>query len=145
MSDQITRVPMPSNEPVRAYAPGESTRTSLKARLKQMASEKADIPAVIGGREVRGTERRKVVMPHSHREIVGEFSYCSAQEIGQAAEAALKAKPAWETLPWQERAGIFLKAADLLSGPYRDTLNAATMLGQSKNAFQAEIDSACEL
>jgi len=110
-----------------------------------MAKERIEIPLIIGGREVRTGNTRKVVMPHSHGEVLAEFHLAGKTELEQAAQASLKAKAAWENLPWNERAAIFLKAADLLAGPWRDTLNAATMLGQSKNAFQAEIDSACEL
>lgn len=110
-----------------------------------MAAERIEIPCVIGGKEVRTGNKRAVVMPHSYRETLAEFHLAGPAEMRAAVDAALKAKPAWEAMPWQERAAIFLKAADLLSGPYRDTLNAATMLGQSKNVFQAEIDSACEL
>ncbi len=145
----IFRVPAPVNEPVRAYSPtdsaGQAQRASLKAKIEKMASEKIDIPCVIGGKEVRTGQKRKVVMPHSHQETLGEFYYAGESEMKSAVEAALKAKPAWEAMAWQDRAAIFLKAADLLTGPYRDILNAATMLGQSKNVFQAEIDSACEL
>ncbi len=149
MSDAIFAVPQPINESVRTYSPDDSIskgqRESLKARLKSMASERVEISCVIGGKEVRTGNKRQVVMPHAHREGVAEFHLAGASELHAAAEAAMMAKPAWEALPWQERAAIFLKAADLLAGPYRDTLNAATMLGQSKNVYQAEIDAACEL
>jgi 1-pyrroline-5-carboxylate dehydrogenase len=113
--------------------------------LKSISAERLDIPCVIGGREVRTGNKREVRMPHSHREIVAEFHLAGEAELRQAAEAAMKAKHAWEAMPWSERAAIFLRAADLLAGPWRSTINAATMLGQSKSAFQAEIDSACEL
>ncbi len=145
MSESILHVPNPVNEPVRSYAPGDPTRESLKSRLKAMASETIEIPLVIGGKEIRTGLKRKVVMPHAHREVVAEFHLAGPTELRAAVDAALKAKAAWEAMPWQERAAIFLKAADLLAGPWRDTLNAATMLGQSKNVFQAEIDAACEL
>lgn len=135
----------PVNEPVQAYAPGDSSRASVKSRIKKMESEKVDIPLFIGGKEIRTGKTRKVVMPHSHREVVAEFHMAGAKEISQAIEVSMAAKRQWEELPWIDRAKIFLKAADLLAGQYRDTLNAATMLGQSKNIFQAEIDSACEL
>lgn len=110
-----------------------------------MAAERIEIPLFIGGKEIRTGNTRKVVMPHSHGEVLAEFHLAGPAELKLAAEAALKAKAAWAALPWQDRVAIFLKAADLLAGPWRDTLNAATMLGQSKTAFQAEIDSACEL
>ena len=149
MSDAIFRVPAPINEPVRSYSPsdeaGKAQRQSLKAALKRMAGERIEIPCIIGGKEVRTGDKRKVVMPHSHQEVVAEFHLAGAAEMQKAVDAALKAKAQWEAMRWQDRAAIFLKAADLLAGPYRDTINAATMLGQSKNVFQAEIDSACEL
>ena len=144
-NDSAFPIPNPINEPVRSYAPGDPTRTSLKARLKSMAAERVEVPCFIGGREVRTGQKRQVVMPHSYREVVAEFHLAGAGEMRLAVEAAQKAKPAWEAMPWHERAGIFLKAADLLAGPYRDILNGATMLGQSKSVYQAEIDSACEL
>lgn len=142
MSNSGFRVPLPLNEPVRAYAPGSPERESLKLRLKM---DRIEIPLVIGGKEVRTGNLRKVVMPHSHGEVLAEFHLAGAKELEAAAAAALKAKAEWENLAWHERAAIFLKAADLLAGPWRDTINAATMLGQSKNAYQAEIDAACEL
>ncbi|NDD91887.1 aldehyde dehydrogenase family protein, partial [bacterium] len=145
----IDSIEMPQNEPVRAYSPatpeGQSQRASLKARLDALAAEKLDIPLVIGGKEVRTGNTRKVVMPHAHGHVLAEFHLAGPKELEQAVEASKKAKASWEALPWQERAGVFLKAADLLAGPWRDTLNGATMLGQSKNVFQAEIDAACEL
>jgi 1-pyrroline-5-carboxylate dehydrogenase len=142
--DAIFKVPTPINEPVHSYAPGDSHREPLKRRLSAMAAEKIEIPLLIGGREVRTGKTRKVVMPHAHREVLAEFHLAGPAELKQAADAALKAKADWERLAWQDRAAIFLKAADLLSGAWRDTLNSATMLGQSKNVFQAEIDAACE-
>ncbi len=149
MADAHFTVPTPINEPVRAYSASDPTglsqRASLQATLDCMASDCVDIPCVIGGREVRTNEVRSVVMPHSHREKIAIYSWAGAAEMAAAVEAAQRAKPAWESMQWQDRAAIFLKAADLLAGPYRDVINAATMLGQSKNVFQAEIDAACEL
>ena len=140
------QVPIPVNEPVRQYTQSEeSLRASLKAKLKSIASEKIEIPCVIGGVEVRTGVKRTVVMPHHHRHVLAEFHLAGPKELEMAIEASRKAKPAWEALEWKERAAIFLKSADLLAGPYRDILNASTMLGQSKNVFQAEIDAACEL
>jgi 1-pyrroline-5-carboxylate dehydrogenase len=110
-----------------------------------MSQEKIEIPLIIGGKEIRTGKLRKVVMPHSHGEVLAEFHCATPTEMRLAVEAARSAKAPWEGLPWQERAAVFLKAADLLAGPWRDTLNSATMLGQSKNVYQAEIDSACEL
>ena len=138
-------VPQPINEPVRAYAPGDPTRASLQKKLDSMAKERIEIPCVIGGKEVRTGNKRPVVMPHSHHEVLADFHLAGPKEMNAAVDAAVAAKPAWAALPWQDRAAVFLKAADLLTGPYRDILNSATMLGQSKNAMQAEIDSACEL
>jgi 1-pyrroline-5-carboxylate dehydrogenase len=138
-------VAMPFNEPVRAYEPGSPHRESLKSRLASMAKERVEIPCVIGGKELRTGQKRTVVMPHSHREILADFHMAGISEMHLAVEAAQKAKPAWEAMKWEDRAAIFLRAADLLAGPYRDVLNAATMLGQSKNVYQAEIDAACEL
>ncbi|MBC7692247.1 MAG: L-glutamate gamma-semialdehyde dehydrogenase [Methylotenera sp.] len=148
MSNAGYRVPSPINEPIRTYSPqgpDAHWRTSLKQRLEQMSKERIEIPCIIGGKEVFTGNKRKVVMPHSHQHVLAEFHLAGEKELKSAAQAALDAKGAWESMRWEERAAIFLKAADLLAGPFRDTLNAATMLGQSKNAFQAEIDSACEL
>jgi len=149
MSKAGIRIPTPVNEPVRSYAPGSAERESLKQRLKLMSTQtgkdRIEIPLFIGGKEIRTGNLRKVVMPHAHGEVLAEFHLAGAKELEAAAAAALKAKADWENLAWNERAAIFLKAADLLAGPWRDILNSATMLGQSKNAFQAEIDSACEL
>ncbi len=135
----------PVNEPVHSYSPRSPERESLKVKLDQMAGEKLDIPCVIDGHEVFTGEKKSVVMPHDHRHILGTYHLAGEGEVKKAIDAARKAKPEWEALGWQDRAAIFLKAADLLSGPYRSTLNAATMLGQSKSVYQAEIDSACEL
>lgn len=140
---------MKRNEPVFTYDPstptGQKERKDLKTRLESMAAEAIDIPSVIGGQAVAGSKAINVVMPHDHHHVVGKSAWVEKKTIHQAIDAALKAKPAWEALPWQERAAVFLKAADLLAGPWRTTLNAATMLGQSKTVFQAELDSACEL
>jgi 1-pyrroline-5-carboxylate dehydrogenase len=136
---------LPVNEPIRPYAPGDSARISLQQRLEKMASEQIEIPCIIGGKEIRTGRVFNVRMPHSHRETIARVHLASPDEIQKAAQAALAAKADWQNTPWTERAAIFLKAAELLAGPYRDILNAATMLGQSKNAYQAEIDSACEL
>src|SRR5262245_28274267 len=129
MSEGIFRIAQPVNEPIRAYAPSEPARESLKARLKSMAAEKIEIPCIIGGREVKTGNKRKVVMPHAHGETLAEFHVAGAEELKAAADAAMKAKAEWEAMHWQDRAAIFLRAADLLAGPYRDTINAATMLG----------------
>jgi 1-pyrroline-5-carboxylate dehydrogenase len=143
--DNAWKFPLPVNEPVRPYAPGDAARASLKAELERMARERVEIPCIIGGKEVRTGKTRRVAMPHAHREVLAEFHLAGPAEMLAAAKAAEAAKPAWEALGWEQRARIFTRAADLLAGPWRDRLNAATMLGQSKNAYQAEIDAACEL
>ncbi len=141
----VFQVPSPLNEPVKAYAPGDRDRTNLKAELERMSQTRIEIPCVIGGKRIFTGNIRQVRMPHSHGEILADFHLAGQTELTAAADAALKAKADWERLPWQDRAAVFLKAADLLAGPWRMRINAATMLGQSKNAFQAEIDSACEM
>lgn len=139
------QIPTPINEPIRTYVPGSDETLRLQARLKSMAGEKVEIPLFIDGKEVRTGNTRKVVMPHEHGTVLAEFHLAGPKEMQDAADAAARAKAKWEAMPWQDRAGIFLKAADLLEGPYRDLLNGSTMLSQSKNVYQAEIDAACEL
>ncbi len=139
------RVPPPVNEPVKAYLPGSPERAELKARLGQMASERTEIPLVIGGRDVRTGNLGQAVMPHDHRHVLGEYHKASEQEIRSAIDAARDARREWSSWPWEDRAAVLLKAAELLTTSWRATLNAATMLNQSKTAFQAEIDSACEI
>lgn len=134
----------PQNEPVRSYEKGSKERDLLKHELERLSSEKVEIPCVIGGREVRTRETKKVVMPHDHHHVLGEFHLAGEVEMQNAVRAAQAAKPAWEAMKPMDRIAIFLKAADLLAGPYRNVILASTMLGQSKNAFQAEIDAACE-
>jgi 1-pyrroline-5-carboxylate dehydrogenase len=135
----------PTNEPVRSYEAQSPDRKALKNQLTQMSAENVEIPCFIGGQEVRTGEKHPVVMPHDHRHVLAHFHMAGSSEMEMAVKAAQKAKPAWEALGWESRASIFLKAADLIAGPYRNLLNASTMLGQSKNAYQAEIDAACEL
>jgi 1-pyrroline-5-carboxylate dehydrogenase len=141
----IRQVPPPVNEPVKAYAPGSPEKKELKARLAAMAGERLEIPLVIGGREVRGGERAQAVMPHDHAHVLADWPKASQEHVGQASAAAAAARREWASWPWEDRVGVFLKAAELLATSWRATLNAATMLGQSKTAFQAEIDSAAEL
>ncbi len=141
----IFRPPPPRNEPVRDYAPGSPERASLQLRLEQMKRERPEIPMVIGGKDVTTGNLREAVMPHDKDHVLAEVHQGGAAEVEQAIEAAGEAWEDWHRLPWEERASIFLRAAELLAGPWRDTLNAATMLGQSKTAHQAEIDAACEL
>jgi 1-pyrroline-5-carboxylate dehydrogenase len=145
MSNAFFRVPTPINEPVKGYAPGSPERAELLLELKRLKQFERDIPMHIGGEEVRTGRTINITPPHDHQHVLGQFHEGGASHVTQAIDAALAAHPAWAALPWVERAAIFLKAADLLAGPYRARLNAATMLGQSKNAFQAEIDAACEL
>lgn len=145
MPKGIYQVPTPSNERVRAYAPGSEERKQLQEALAKARSVKTDIPMYIGGEEVRTEQQVPVNPPHDHRHVLGYFHQGDASHVELAINAALGAKAAWTEMSWEHRASIFLKAADLISGPYRAKLNAATMLGQSKNAYQAEIDSACEI
>lgn len=140
-----TRLPPAINEAVRAYAPGSVERAKLKAALKAMASECIDIPSVVGGSRLMSARQANVVMPHDHQKIIGVAHVCDAGDVKAAIEAAGWASRSWSKTSPKERAAIFLKAAELLAGPWRDRLNAATMLGQSKTAYQAEIDSAAEL
>lgn len=137
-------VPTPQNEPVKGYAPGSPERKELQNMLKTLRSQVIDVPMYIGSEEVRTGHKKPMSPPHDHQHILGYFHEGDASHVEQAINAALGAKLAWESMEWEQRAAIFLKAADLLAGPYRAKINAATMLGQSKNAFQAEIDSACE-
>lgn len=139
------KVPLAVNEPVLDYAPGSKEKAALKAALNEARTKVADIPMYINGKEVRTGDIRNIFPPHDLNHKIGEFHHGDASHVHQAIEAALAAKPKWENLPWEQRAAIFLKAADLIAGPYRAKLNAATMLAQSKNAFQAEIDASCEL
>jgi len=141
----IFQLPRPINEPVLSYAPGSSEKIALKKALKEAKSFVRDIPMIIGGLEVRTGNTKTVNPPHEHKHVLANFHQGDAGHVEQAINAALNAKHDWEALSWDQRSAIFLKAADLLAGPYRAKINAATMLGQSKSAYQAEIDSACEL
>lgn len=138
-------VPEPSNEPVKDYAPGSPERAALQEAIAAARSQVKDIPMYIGGKEIRTEKTQSLHPPHDHKHLLGHFHEGDKGHVTQAINAALGAKHAWENMQWEQRAAIFLKAADLLAGPYRHRINAATMLGQSKNAFQAEIDAACEL
>jgi 1-pyrroline-5-carboxylate dehydrogenase len=145
MPKGIYHIPYPTNEPVKSYAPGSPEKTALKKALREARSVQKDIPMYIGGEEVRTGNKISMHPPHDHQHLLGHFHMGDASHVEQAINAALGAKEAWANLPWEHRASIFLKAADLLAGPYRAKINAATMLAQSKNAYQAEIDAACEL
>jgi 1-pyrroline-5-carboxylate dehydrogenase len=141
----IFRPPPPQNEPVRSYGPGSPERASLQVRLEQMKAERLEIPCVIGGKDVTTGTLKQAVMPHDKDHVLADVHQGGAKEVEAAIDAAGEAWHDWHRLPWEERAAVFLRAAELLAGPWRDTLNAATMLGQSKTAHQAEIDAACEL
>lgn len=142
----ITDVPLPQNEPIHDYAPGSAERARLTSALSELASAPIDLPHVIGGRPTMGAgDRIDVVQPHRHTSVLGTLTNAGHDEATAAVDAALAAKDAWADTPFDERAAVFLRAADLMSGPWREKIAAATMLGQSKTAYQAEIDSPCEL
>ncbi len=144
--DASTVVPRPVNEPVRSYAPGSPERTSLIARLAELAGTAIDLPMTVDGQQrLGGGEAIEVVQPHRHAAVLGTLRDATAGDVSAAIGAALRAAPAWRDSSYDDRAAVLLRAADLLAGPWRDTLNAATMLGQSKSVYQAEIDAACEL
>jgi len=144
MSNAIYKVPKTKNEPVYSYAPGSEERKNVKAALKSMRAKKIDIPMIINGQEVFTKNKVKLRPPHDIKHVLGTFNKGSATQVKAAIKAALAAKEEWARTPWQDRAAIFLKAADLISGPWRAKMNASTMLAQSKNVYQAEIDAVCE-
>ena len=141
----IRRVPPAVNEPVRSYAPGSPERERLKARLASMAGERVEIPIVIGGEEIRTGDMAQAVMPHAHGHVLADWHRAAPKHVEQAIAASRRAQREWANWPWEDRAAVFLRAAELLATTWRDTVNAATMLGQSKTAYQSEIDAACEL
>ena len=144
--ESVTNVPFPVNEPIKGYAPGSPERAALEGKIKELAGERAELTVTVGGRQrMAGGDPVDVVQPHNHRHVLGQLRESTDADVSAAVEAALAAAPGWRALSFDDRAAIFLKAADLLAGPWRQTLNAATVLGQSKSAYQAEIDSACEL
>ncbi|MCC6370231.1 MAG: L-glutamate gamma-semialdehyde dehydrogenase [Bacteroidia bacterium] len=145
MPKGIYKVPVAINEPIKQYAAGSPERRELQAMLKELRSHEIDIPMYIGGKEIRSNNKTRLAPPHDHQHTLGHFHKSDKSHVTDAINAALAAKEKWAALSWEHRASIFLKAAELIAGPYRAKLNAATMLGQSKNAFQAEIDSACEI
>jgi len=145
MGNAKYNVPLPPNEPVKSYAPGTPERETIKSTLAELRSQHIEIPLIIGGKEVKTGRLGQCVLPHDHQTVVGTYHQAGEKEVQMAIEAALEARNQWAAMDWQDRVAVFLKAADLLSGPWRSVLNAATMLGQSKTVFQAEIDSACEL
>jgi 1-pyrroline-5-carboxylate dehydrogenase len=144
--DAVTNVPLPANEPVRLYIPGSQERAALESRIKELAGERAELTMTIGGEQRMGAgERVDVVQPHNHRQVLGQLGTVTDEDVTAAIAAAGQAAPGWRELSFDDRAAIFLRAADLLAGPWRATVNAATILGQSKSVHQAEIDAACEL
>lgn len=145
MATGFFNVPVPKNEPVKSYAPHSPERAALKAALAEARSRQIEIPMYIGSEEIMTDDKHAVTPPHDHQHVLGYYSLGDASHVTKAIEAALAAREKWANLSWEHRAAIFLKAADLLAGPYRAEINAATMLGQSKNAYQAEIDAACEM
>lgn len=146
MANAIFQVPIAVNEPVRPYKPGTTEHSNLIQKYKEMYNqEPIDVPMYIDGKEVRTSDKRPMSPPHDHKKILGHFNYGDTEHVNQAIDAAMSAREEWANLPWEQRASIFLRAADLLAGPFRDKMNAATMLAQSKNVMQAEIDAACEL
>ena len=145
MATGFYNVPKAVNEPVKSYAPNSPERKELLATYKKMYNEKVDIPFYIGGKEIRTGKTVSIHPPHDHKHTVGHFHTAEKSHIEEAVNVALNAREKWAATPWQDRAAIFLKAAELLAGPYRARMNAATMIGQSKNVFQAEIDAACEM
>ena len=145
MSNAIFKVPAPENETVLSYAPGSIERKEVKSMIEELKNKTVDIPMFIGGKKVFTNHKKEIHPPHEISHVLGTYSQGDSNHVVQAIDAALSAKKNWEEMPWQDRAAIFLKAADLLAGPYRAKMNAATMLGQSKNIYQSEIDAVCEL
>ena len=144
MNNSMTGIPIPVNEPVRSYAPGSPEKQSLKAKLREMLRGEVEIPLIIGGEEVRSGSTARLICPHDHGHVLGSYHQAGPKEVAAAVAAGRRAWKDWSEMPWENRAAVFLKAAELLSGPWRDVINAATMLNQSKTVFQAEIDAACE-
>ncbi len=145
MPKGIYTVPRPENEPILSYAPGSPERKAMEEAIREVYSKEVDIPMVIGGKEIRTGKKVAITPPHDHAKVLGYYYQGGEEEVRMAIEAALKARKEWAAMSWEHRASIFLKMGDLVAGPYRYKLNAATMIGQSKNVFQAEIDAACEL
>ena len=141
----IALPPEPRNEPVKDYAPGSPERAELQQRLRELEKERIEIPLVIGGKDIKTGSTFEAVEPHNKKHVLADVHSCGPEQVQQAVDAAREARNDWARMPWEDRAAIFLRAAELLAGPWRATVNAATMLGQSKTAHQAEIDAACEL
>ena len=145
MSTGFYQVPTPVNEPIYGYAPGSAEREALQTTLKALKSQPVEVPLYIGSEQIKTDTKKPLTSPHNHRQVLGHYYEGDASHVQQAIDSALGAKEAWENMPWEQRASIFLKAADLIAGPYRYQMNAATMLGQSKTAHQSEIDAVCEI
>jgi 1-pyrroline-5-carboxylate dehydrogenase len=145
MTDGYAQIPLPANEPILDYAPGSPERASLASWIRDHQDITRDLPLVIDGREVAGEGTFTQVSPHAHGRVLARVQSAGAAQVEAAIDAARKAQPAWSSMPWEERAAIFLKAAELMAGPWRDALNGSTILGQSKSVYQSEIDAACEL
>ena len=145
MANGFFNVPIAINEPVRSYEKDSIERKKLLAEYKKMYNNHVDIPMYIGQEKIYTSDKRNLTPPHDHKHIIGTSNYGKEKEVKMAIDSAMKAREKWSRMKWENRASIFLKAADLLAGPFRDKLNAATMLAQSKNVYQAEIDAACEL
>ncbi|AET69425.1 delta-1-pyrroline-5-carboxylate dehydrogenase, group 1 [Desulfosporosinus orientis DSM 765] len=145
MNNAYFQIKVPENEPIKSYLPGSPERLALKAELDRQTANPIEVPIIVGGKEYRTEHKGKMICPHDHQTVLGEYSIAGEKELLMAIEAAEAAKVEWENMPWEHRATIFLKAADLLTGKYRAKLSASCMLGQSKNLFQAEIDVICEL
>lgn len=145
MPNGIFKIPAPENEPILSYSPGTSEKKALKSKLAELKSSKYEIPIIISGEEIKTGDEAECRCPHDHGHLLATYHKAGSKEVEMAIDAARNAWPAWASMSWEARAAIFLKAADLLAGPFRDLVNAATMLGQSKTVYQAEIDSACEL
>ncbi|MDP7622203.1 MAG: aldehyde dehydrogenase family protein, partial [SAR324 cluster bacterium] len=145
MANAKFNLSLPSNEPIRSYAPGTPERKDIKAKLKELKARQIEIPVIIGGKEVKTGNMGKCILPHDHGTAVGTYHKAGEKEVQKAIEVSLRTRSQWAEMDWQNRASIFLRAADFLAGPWRSLLNAASMLCQSKNVFQAEVDAACEL
>lgn len=145
MGKGFFNVPVAVNEPVKSYAPGSPERAEVLEAYKTMFNSKVDVPLYINGEDVETGNTRTMSPPHDHKHVVGTYHVAEQKHIDDAIATALEARKTWSLLPWEQRAGIFLKAAELIAGPYRAKINAATMIAQSKNIYQAEIDAACEL
>ncbi|MGO1585109.1 MAG: aldehyde dehydrogenase family protein, partial [Mesonia sp.] len=145
MGKGFFQVPPAVNEPIKSYAPGTPEREEVLLMYKDMYNTKVDVPLYIGSEEVRTKNTATIHPPHDHKHNLGVYHLAEKKHINKAIDAAMDARHKWAKLPWEQRAAVFLKAADLIAGPYRQKMNASTMIGQSKNVFQAEIDSACEI